>query len=64
LKTLAATVGEEAETLEDVVEPFLLQRGFLQRTRGQDAYLSGLQTYGINPPPASRAFCGKQLNMA
>jgi Holliday junction DNA helicase RuvB len=32
LETLAATVGEEAETLEDVVEPFLLQRGFLQRT--------------------------------
>lgn len=32
LETLAATVGEEAETLEDVVEPFLLQRGFLHRT--------------------------------
>jgi Holliday junction DNA helicase RuvB len=32
LETLAATVGEEAETLEDVVEPFLLQLGFLQRT--------------------------------
>ncbi len=32
LDTLAATVGEEAETLEDVVEPFLLQQGFLQRT--------------------------------
>jgi len=32
LETLAATIGEESETLEDVVEPFLLQRGFLQRT--------------------------------
>ena len=32
LDTLAATIGEEAETLEDVVEPFLLQNGFLQRT--------------------------------
>ena len=32
LETLAATVGEEAETLEDVVEPFLLQLGFIQRT--------------------------------
>ncbi len=32
LETLAATVGEEAETLEDVVEPFLLQQGFIQRT--------------------------------
>lgn len=32
LDTLAATVGEETETIEDVVEPFLLQLGFLQRT--------------------------------
>lgn len=30
--TLAATIGEEVETLEDVVEPFLLQKGFIQRT--------------------------------
>ncbi len=38
LDTLAATIGEEAETLEDVVEPFLLQNGFLQRTpRGRVA---------------------------
>jgi Holliday junction DNA helicase RuvB len=32
LDTLAAAVGEEASTLEDVVEPFLLQQGFIQRT--------------------------------
>ncbi|MFA6807570.1 MAG: Holliday junction branch migration DNA helicase RuvB, partial [Eubacteriales bacterium] len=32
LDTLAATIGEESETLEDVVEPYLLQKGFLQRT--------------------------------
>jgi Holliday junction DNA helicase RuvB len=38
VETLAATVGEEAETLEDVVEPFLLQKGFIQRTpRGRVA---------------------------
>ncbi|MHB1653381.1 MAG: Holliday junction branch migration DNA helicase RuvB [Desulfitobacteriaceae bacterium] len=38
LETLAATIGEEGETLEDVVEPFLLQMGFLQRTpRGRVA---------------------------
>ncbi|KLU58698.1 holliday junction ATP-dependent DNA helicase RuvB [Peptococcaceae bacterium CEB3] len=38
LETLAATIGEESETLEDVVEPFLLQMGFLQRTpRGRVA---------------------------
>ena len=38
LSTLAAAVGEEADTIEDVVEPFLLQLGFLQRTpRGRVA---------------------------
>ena len=38
LSTLAAAVGEEADTIEDVVEPYLLQLGFLQRTpRGRIA---------------------------
>lgn len=38
LETLAATVGEEAVTLEDVCEPYLMQMGFLQRTpRGRCA---------------------------
>ena len=52
LETLAATVGEEAVTLEDVCEPYLLQTGFLQRTpRGrcvtQRAYEHlGLAAYG------------------
>ena len=32
LETLAATINEEAVTLEDVYEPYLLQRGFLTRT--------------------------------
>lgn len=44
IETLAASVGEEVETLEDVVEPFLLQRGFLQRTpRGR---MITAQVYG------------------
>jgi len=38
LATLAVVVGEEAETLEDVYEPFLIQEGFLKRTsRGREA---------------------------
>jgi Holliday junction DNA helicase RuvB len=38
LTTLAAAVGEEPDTVEDVVEPYLLQLGFLQRTpRGRVA---------------------------
>ena len=32
LETLAATIGEEAVTLEDVYEPYLMQLGFLMRT--------------------------------
>ena len=32
LETIAATIGEEAHTIEDVYEPYLLQIGFLQRT--------------------------------
>ncbi len=32
LDTIAATIGEESQTIEDVYEPFLLQQGFLQRT--------------------------------
>lgn len=49
--TLAATIGEEPETLEDVVEPFLLQMGFLQRTpRGRMATLRAYQHLGFSPP--------------
>jgi holliday junction DNA helicase RuvB len=32
LETLAAAVGEEKDTIEDVIEPYLLQQGFLNRT--------------------------------
>ena len=44
LDNLAAAIGEERETIEDVIEPFLIQQGFIQRTpRGriatQRAYL-------------------------
>ncbi|NLI93612.1 MAG: Holliday junction branch migration DNA helicase RuvB [Peptococcaceae bacterium] len=53
LETLAATVGEEAETLEDVVEPFLLQRGFLQRTpRGRTVTSQVYLHFGL-PLPAN-----------
>ena len=38
LETLAATIGEDSETIEDVYEPFLIQKGFIQRTpRGRMA---------------------------
>ena len=55
LSTLAAAVGEEPDTIEDVVEPYLLQLGFLQRTpRGRIATAVGLRTPGRD---RSRARC-------
>ncbi len=51
LDTLASTIGEEAETLEDVVEPFLLQMGFLQRTpRGRMATVRAYHHFGYPLP--------------
>ena len=50
LETLAATIGEEAVTLEDVYEPYLMQIGFLTRTpRGPLRYAAGLR-----PPPSAK----------
>ena len=47
LSTLAAAVGEEPDTIEDVVEPYLLQLGFLQRTpRGRVATPRALRPPG------------------
>lgn len=53
LTTLAAAVGEEAETLEDVYEPYLLQQGFIQRTpRGRILAAAAYRHLGLTPPPA------------
>ena len=49
LETLAATVGEEAVTLEDVYEPYLLQMGFLSRTpRGRCATRLAYEHLGLD----------------
>jgi holliday junction DNA helicase RuvB len=54
LKALAAAVGEEAGTLEDLYEPFLIQEGFLQRTpRGRVATRRAYQHLGYPPPPTT-----------
>jgi Holliday junction DNA helicase RuvB len=51
LSTLAMSVGEEAETIESVCEPFLVRIGFLQRTpRGRVATKLAWQHLGIEPP--------------
>ncbi len=54
LDTLAATTGEEAGTIEDVIEPFLLQLGFLQRTpRGRVATQHAYRHMGVPVPQAA-----------
>ena len=51
LDNLAAAIGEERETIEDVLEPFLIQQGFLQRTpRGRMATVRAWNHFGITPP--------------
>lgn len=54
LETIAATIGEDSGTIEDVVEPFLMQKGFLIRTsRGRMASNGAYLALGLKPPPAS-----------
>jgi Holliday junction DNA helicase RuvB len=51
LDNIAASIGEERDTIEDVIEPFLIQQGFLQRTpRGRVATLAAYRHLGVAPP--------------
>ena len=50
LDNLAAAIGEEKETIEDVIEPFLIQQGFLQRTpRGRIVSQRAYLHFGFTP---------------
>ena len=54
VENLAAAIGEERDTIEDVIEPFLIQQGYLQRTpRGRMATLLAYQHFGIANAPAA-----------
>ncbi|HQR78291.1 MAG TPA: Holliday junction branch migration DNA helicase RuvB, partial [Burkholderiaceae bacterium] len=54
IESLAAAVGEERETLEDVVEPYLIQQGMLQRTpRGRVAAIAAYRHFGHVEPGAA-----------
>ena len=51
LGTIAVAVGEDAGTLQDVYEPFLIQQGFLERTpRGRVATANAYARFGLQPP--------------
>jgi Holliday junction DNA helicase RuvB len=53
LSTLAASIGEEQDTVEDVYEPYLLQRGLIERTpRGRAATKRAFEHLGLAPPAA------------
>ena len=53
IDTIAAAIGEERDTLEDVYEPYLLQSGFLARTkRGREVTLSAYDHLGLSPEKA------------
>jgi Holliday junction DNA helicase RuvB len=56
IESLAAAVGEERGTLEDVIEPFLIQQGFLMRTaRGRMATRSAYLHFGLKVPDRNPA---------
>ena len=51
LDNIAASIGEERETIEDVIEPYLIQQGYLQRTpRGRIATLAAYRHLGVTAP--------------
>ena len=54
LSNLAAVIGEEAETIEEVVEPYLIKEGFIKRTpKGRVTMLRAWERLGIKPPEGS-----------
>ena len=51
LDNVAAAIGEESGTLEDVIGPYLIQQGLLMRTpRGRVATPAAYRHFGLNPP--------------
>jgi Holliday junction DNA helicase RuvB len=54
IQAVAAAIGEDRGTLEDLYEPFLIQEGFLQRTpRGRVATRRAYDHLGVSPPPGT-----------
>jgi Holliday junction DNA helicase RuvB len=56
IKSLAVAVGEEADTIEEIYEPFLIQEGLLKRTqRGREATPSAYDYFGVPKEPGEQA---------
>ncbi len=63
LSSLAVALGEEADTLEEVYEPYLIQNGLLQRTaRGRMATAKAYRRFGYEPPPGASGEQGQLFN--
>ena len=59
LDNIAASIGEERDTIEDVIEPYLIQQGYLQRTpRGRVATLAAYRHLGVAPPTTPHGLFG------
>ncbi len=55
VESLAAAIGEARETIEDVIEPYLIQQGFMMRTpRGRLATAATYRHYGLPVPEPGR----------
>jgi Holliday junction DNA helicase RuvB len=55
IETIAASIGEESQTIEEVYEPYLLQEGFMQRTRrGREVTDAAYNHLGIEPTSGNR----------
>jgi Holliday junction DNA helicase RuvB len=55
VENLAAAIGEERDTIEDVLEPYLIQQGYLQRTpRGRVATTLAYRHLGLVQEPGAR----------
>ncbi len=60
LDNIAASIGEEPGTIEDVIEPYLIQQGYLQRTpRGRVATLAAWRHLGMTPPHLAGGAAGE-----
>jgi Holliday junction DNA helicase RuvB len=61
IDSLAAAIGEERDTIEDVYEPFLIQQGFIQRTpRGRIATSNAYLHFGLPRPGGGDLFSGEE----
>ena len=61
LESLAAAVGEESDTIEDVIEPYLIQQGYVMRTpRGRVATPNAYLHFGLPVPEGASASASHQ----